>query len=313
MTSFSIAPQTREMLNLIDTNRRQIILTPIRQQLELKLRWEAQLRRVYNLLFSQSIIVSQSQVEKVLLSEENHNEDPVGKEIVFGRKSLQYIKSQYSLLPKDITFKDLESLAEVAAIAGFWKIDRKTFETLKNLLSYIQAGSEHPVVQVGLWYGQIFHIASSIEGVIKLAPLVGYMFLYKSWYEMRDLLVFDDGLIHSKSLFTKHLQVAWQEQNSSSFLNYFIEEFLRQTDEIIKKIHGHMQDPESFPSFTHLTARQQGILSLFDSPSTEITNRKVQKAFQISQITASRDLSKLVILGLLYPHGKGRSVYYTKI
>lgn len=313
MTSFSLTPQMREMLNLIDTNRRQILLTPIRPHLELKLQWEAQIRRVYNLLFSQSITVSQSQVEKVLLLQEKENKDALGKEIRLGRKSLQYIKDQFSLLPKDITFKDMESLAEVAVISGFWKIDRKTFEALKDLLFFIQAGQEHPVVQVGLWYGQIFHIASSIEGIIKLAPLVGYMFLYKSWYEMRDLLIFDDGLIHSRSLFTKHLQTAWQEQNSSSFLNYFIEEFLRETDAVIKKIHAHALDPESLTSFTHLTSRQQGILSLFENPTAEVTNRKVQKEFHISQITASRDLSKLVTLGLLYPHGKGRSVYYTKI
>jgi len=35
--------------------------------------------------------------------------------------------------------------------------------------------------------------------------------------------------------------------------------------------------------------------------------------FKVSQITASRDLSKLGALGLLFIHGKGRSVYYTKI
>ncbi len=44
-----------------------------------------------------------------------------------------------------------------------------------------------------------------------------------------------------------------------------------------------------------------------------ITNKKVQKLFKVSQITASRDLAKLASVGLLFTHGKGRSVYYTKV
>ena len=61
-----------------------------------------------------------------------------------------------------------------------------------------------------------------------------------------------------------------------------------------------------------LTIRQKEILYLLEKPETPITNKQIQQVFKVSQITASRDLARLSIVGLLLPHGKGRATYYTK-
>jgi len=61
-----------------------------------------------------------------------------------------------------------------------------------------------------------------------------------------------------------------------------------------------------------LNDRQNKILERLENPNLKITNKDVQKMFGVSQITASRDLSKMANLGILLPHGKGRSVFYTK-
>ncbi len=66
-------------------------------------------------------------------------------------------------------------------------------------------------------------------------------------------------------------------------------------------------------SYFELNDRQTSILNMLDLPQGSITNRKIQKAYKVSQITASRDLAKLTTLGFLFSHGKGRSVYYTKV
>ena len=65
-------------------------------------------------------------------------------------------------------------------------------------------------------------------------------------------------------------------------------------------------------SLWRLSNRQKLIMEKLENPNIKITNREVAKMFAVSQITASRDLSKMVNLGILLPHGKGRSVYYTK-
>jgi len=75
-----------------------------------------------------------------------------------------------------------------------------------------------------------------------------------------------------------------------------------------------LKSQDNLPSsFWKLNGRQQSILSVLENPGEKITNKDVQKKFGVSQITASRDLSHLTTLGLLLAHGKGRSVYYTKV
>ena len=66
-------------------------------------------------------------------------------------------------------------------------------------------------------------------------------------------------------------------------------------------------------AFWKLNDRHAEVMNLLERPGSKITNKKVQKMFKVSQITASRDLSQLVRLGLVFSGGKGRSTFYTKI
>ena len=61
-----------------------------------------------------------------------------------------------------------------------------------------------------------------------------------------------------------------------------------------------------------LNERQKKILAHLDEPGSSINNRSLQKMTGISQMTAARDLSKLVEHGLIISHGKGRGVVYTR-
>ena len=66
-------------------------------------------------------------------------------------------------------------------------------------------------------------------------------------------------------------------------------------------------------SFWKLNTRQKQILEALEKPDEKVTNKEVQKVFKVSQITASRDLTHMANLGLLLAHGKGRSVFYTRV
>lgn len=59
----------------------------------------------------------------------------------------------------------------------------------------------------------------------------------------------------------------------------------------------------------HLTERQRHILELLAAGET-ITNRECQERFQISKVTATKDLTILVEAGLAAQIGRGRSVRY---
>ena len=101
--------------------------------------------------------------------------------------------------------------------------------------------------------------------------------------------------------------------NLSGIIEFYTNAVLQQSENIQKRLKEKKFDTEQQESFFHLTDRQKQILSLFDEPGLRLTNRKVQELFDVSQITASRDLAKLAELNLLFSSGKGRSVFYTKI
>jgi Fic family protein len=79
---------------------------------------------------------------------------------------------------------------------------------------------------------------------------------------------------------------------------------------VLKKLHTPQRAIHT--NHTILTQRQRTILHLLDNPEAIITNKTVQTHCRVSQITASRDLGKLASLLLIAPHGKGRSVSYTR-
>ena len=81
-----------------------------------------------------------------------------------------------------------------------------------------------------------------------------------------------------------------------------------------KVTYSNLSSEDYLPnSFWQLNDRQKSILGFLENPDATITNKRVRSLFKISQITASRDLTKLANLGLLFAHGKGRSVFYTKV
>ena len=108
------------------------------------------------------------------------------------------------------------------------------------------------------------------------------------------------------------LSIANQTRNLTLWLEFFAEGIINQLEEALKDIENLSYKTTLPAAFFNLNDRQKHILTFLEEPGSRITNKKVQNIFNISQITASRDLAHLKTLGLLISHGKGRSVYYTR-
>jgi Fic family protein len=103
-----------------------------------------------------------------------------------------------------------------------------------------------------------------------------------------------------------------QSNNLTVWLEYFALGIIVQLNKALEDIHKNRFATTLPASYWKLNERQREILLMLEQPGTRITNKSVQKMFGVSQITASRDLAKLASLGLLFVHGKGRSVFYIK-
>ena len=106
---------------------------------------------------------------------------------------------------------------------------------------------------------------------------------------------------------------AHTSKNITKLFGYFINAVAIESDKILRKIRKREFITILPESYYDLTQRQREILSVLEQPGAQISNKTVQKRFLVSQITSFRDLSKLSSLGILFVHGKGRSVYYTRV
>jgi predicted HTH transcriptional regulator len=109
------------------------------------------------------------------------------------------------------------------------------------------------------------------------------------------------------------LKRAREDKNLTDFIEYYIQAFSIQSEKGSRILKSKKPAHPTPNVFTKLSDRQIRILGLFTVPEVKISNKIVQKEFGVSQITASRDLSSLAALGLIFQKGKGRSVYYVKL
>lgn len=292
----------KNYLNKIELLRQKILLTPLPPKTELRLRWEAMLNRIYwAMVFSKTKSINKTKVAKLISNQEKGEIRKEDHEILKYKNALDYIRENWLVSKKLVTIKDVLILHKLACNGRF----RSSQEVLKQLLDYLQKTPEHPVIQTAIAYSQIIRIAPFTKGNTQVASLLAYLFLYKAGYDFRGLLV---------------LEECWQpslvvlSENLTTFLESFSKALANQLEKAANfDLESQAQLSGLSASFWQLNDRQKAILNFLENPDATITNKKVQKLFKISQITASRDLAKLANLGLLLLHGKGRSVFYTKV
>jgi Fic family protein len=299
--SYNLSEQLKNNLRKIELLRQKILLTPLSLKIELRLKWEFMVNRVYwAIIFSKDKSLNKTKVTKLLAHQEKEkmNED---EEIVKYKNALDYIRENWLVSEKAITSKDVLVLHGLASFGRFRSSERE----IKQLLDYLQKSPEHPVVQAAVSYIQILNITSFTLGSTQLAYLLAYLFMYKSGYDFRGLLVLEECW---------HKDLIIYSANLTPLLEEFSKLLANQLEKTASFDVGSQNKPGALSSdFWELSDRQKAILTYLEQPDLTITNKKVQKLFKISQITASRDLAKLASLGLLFSHGKGRSVFYTKV
>lgn len=140
--------------------------------------------------------------------------------------------------------------------------------------------------------------------------LLMILILARAGYDAKGMLTLETTLINDHKAYSHALASIGSYGQMTIWLEYFA----TCTLEAYKSLEEHtifsINHPEESTEF-FLNDRQKQILLLLDGHGAKITNHEVQKRFRISQITASRDLARLVSLGLLVSFGKGRGISYS--
>jgi len=314
--SYNLSPILKERLKEIESLREKILLFPISPVEEIRRRWETTIDKIYSSFVLSNYDIDKKKLTKTLTAQinltkgenlKNITEDD--REMLGYKRALDLISKNWNVEPKNVLVRDIFILYDTFCDGRL----TSPISRLQELLDYIQAHKENPIIQAGVCYLGIENIRPFSKGNSRLARLLSYLFLYKNGYDVKGFIEFEKSWSLDKQTYLEALRIGLSAKSITLWLEFFAGEISANLSEIFEKIRLKNFDNIGLDSsFWNLNDRQKEILILLQEPNSNITNKKVQKRFKVSQITASRDLSKLYTLGYIFQRGKGRSVYYTK-
>lgn len=273
--SFNLSPEIKTSLTQIDTFRQEILLTPLTQTRLLELQWNSRLAY----LTSWESLLGKHRVSTAKLT-----------------VAFDHVRQAWTGSPVSVT---TGVIAPVGKLLGSRDAEGTDAE---KVLAYLDSDSIHPVLQAAIAH---LHFAPSA-----LAFVVSLIYLARRGYDPNWMVCIDQFWPSNQESYRKILSQSKNVASITPWLEFYSQGALHQFGLTHRKV-SH-PSAETGRGIWTLSDREKMILNLLEKLGTSITNRHVQKHFKISQVTASRDLAKLASLNLIYPHGHGRSVYYTR-
>lgn len=295
--SYNVSSTLKTTLVKIDSLYRDILLLPVSPKIETLFRWQATLARLEGWAYLSNQPMSETFIQEILSRVHTRSTSPLVDKILNYKNAANYVRELWSGNTARVTFSTIKGLA------GELGVDYGSQEGIDSLLTYLQAGQIHPVVQAAITHLYFFPS--------RLAYLSAGLFLAKAGYDLRGWLSLEDFWNRNKAEYLQTVQKANTSTNTTLWLEFFCTAVEVQMTTLKTALHSLVSSPAS-TSLKRLSTRQKEILYFLEKPETPISNKQVQQVFKVSQITASRDLARLSIMGLLLPHGKGRATYYTR-
>lgn len=311
--SYNLSDKISENITKINELRTKILLTPIKPRQEIKLKWEANTSKAYWGLTLADNKMTKAQMLKLVSKPLSKKLNDQEKEVVSYLNTLRIIYEVWTASKLPFTTKsvldiyDLSCKPVFGSTASYYKSKESE---VNSILQFIESGKDHPVIKAGLLQIEIIKLSPFENGTGRVARLLSHQMLARYGYDVRGLLILEDYYREDLISLREATKSIEKYKNATKWLEYFTEGVIHGMADVLKSIENVEQGQSK--SLWKLTERQKKIMEKFENPDIKITNKLIQKEFGISQITASRDLSKMANLGILLPHGKGRSVFYTK-
>lgn len=316
--AYNLSENIKRCLNEIGTLRKSIVLTSVNPKILLRLKWNAEIERIYWAFTLTEYEYTKQQVADILIKRTNANKLSKDKRLILDyKKALDHIRNEWLAANKEINSEAVRKLFDIAIKPTAANPSVSKFNSRKNLIDrfmeYLRAGKEHPVIQAGIAHIQILGLSPFNEGNGRISRLLTYLVLYKEGYDINDLFYLEEYFRKDVVSLKEAVKSVDLNQNMTLWLEYFTRGVVAQLEKTYENIKTERLGVSTPYTFWKLNPRQEEILAILQNPNEKVNNTKVQELFKISQITASRDLAKLTTLGLLFPHSKGRSTYYTKV
>lgn len=215
--SYNLSSSLTESLQKIDNLRQKILLTPLSAKTEIRLRWEAIINRIYWSLVLSTNPLTKAEMVKLLISDQRKKRlTQDEQEVMNYKKALDYISQNWLVTSDRITPKVVVTLHDLACPGRL----RGSEAPLKQVLDYLQASSENPVVQAGVAQIQLIILAPFSDGNGRTARLLALLFLYKAGFDFRGLLVLEEYFRRDLAAFRQTTENISKNQSLTLWLEY---------------------------------------------------------------------------------------------
>jgi len=311
--AYTQSVELKNTLHDIDMLRSELLSIPLSPKNNTRLRWESKATRIYSSLALAQHLLSRGQVVKILGSKTKHIPSEY-RDVLSYKKALEYIEDTWSANTRPVTTSIITTIASLALPRNVEAIDRAMISKepeIRATLEYLETQVDHPVIQAGIALCLFTTSASLLADAGVTARLVTYMYLCKYGYDCRGLMTIEKQWLSSGASYEMAIANHEKQGSLNHMLMYIAQTIEQNLKERIQDVTASKLHQDFPAAFWELSDRQKIIIRELEEPTSSMTNKKVQQLFSISQITASRDLTKLATLGLVTSHGKGRSVSYT--
>lgn len=298
LNSFTLSPAIKTKLIKIDSLFKEILVFPLSPKIENELRNQAIISRLegWAILANQSL--TKKELTEMLGLYQAKNNSPLIAKVLGYKNAINYVRENWTGNYLPVTYQTIYELFNILDVSLLPQ------ESVEPILAQLNVKELHPVVQAGLVHLAFYPSRSSY--------LLSLLYLSKTGYDLRGWLSLESCWSQNKDSYLKVIQDATTSTNSTQWLEYFCEAVILQMTKVKSDISELTSIPHQNVS-KYINKRQEGIIEFIQQSSVPVTNRQIQAEFNISQVTASRDLAKLSIAGLIATHGSGRSTSYTKI
>lgn len=323
---YNISPKIRVAIDNIKSLREKILLQPLSHHDERQLRWNSKISKIHWSLAIAGGNLTRPEIAKILVRKDRvvlgkikPEDNTLGvyeQEVINYNNALEYIDynwfvSNEKVEPKTILL--LYKLSSEPKLRSTPSKFRSVWEDVSYLLDYLQSGSEEAIIQAGIAQIQLRLISPFDNYNGKITRLLSNLILYKHGLDFRGILVMDEYFRRDIVDYRNSVNSVRELRNLTHWLEYYTEGMRVQLTKSLDLIRSPIASLGVPAGFWQLNERQKAILTVLENPEETITNRGVQERFKVSQITASRDLTKLTKMGSLLTRGKGRSVFYMRV
>lgn len=284
------------------------------------------IREVERVLSGQKIIASERFITEVVNYKKSLDliEKMAQKNVPFSLTDVLAIHAvvMKDLLPKEKTGTFRKTPIYVVDLVGNKELVRYTGPKAQVVPSYIEelfkwiadeAGELHPLLVAGILHYEFVSIHPFADGNGRVTRLLTLLYLYRSGYAFRNVLVPDSYYFANKQKYYKSLNRArkYNDQRTADltpWLEYFITGICEEVKNISQKITSVSFVGDSREVVT-LTQEDYQIIDLI-STLNRVSIDEIVSAINASKRTVQRRLLRLVNAGILVRIGKGPSTQY---